>query len=157
MAPSQVPVQPPQQQHCYFLFTNPKQHGDPDMNPGDRNGANGHDVNLTDENVNLIRVMMIRMAMINVLFELLIRHTVQMIGKIILMILKVKAVQMMYTPPPTEKLQTILPITTNQIINAGAFCRTSTQFYKQHLDEHLNNAKVNQIKGRKRKILETTI
>ncbi|GME71889.1 unnamed protein product [Ambrosiozyma monospora] len=42
-----------------------------------------------------------------------------------------------YTPPPNEKLRSILATTTNQIITAEAFRRTSTQFYKQHPDEHL--------------------
>ncbi|GME66650.1 unnamed protein product [Ambrosiozyma monospora] len=43
----------------------------------------------------------------------------------------------MYTAPSTERLQSIIATTTNQIINAEAFCRISTQFYKQHPDEYL--------------------
>ncbi|GME70904.1 unnamed protein product [Ambrosiozyma monospora] len=41
------------------------------------------------------------------------------------------------SPPPNEKLRSILATTTNQIITAEAFRRTSTQFCKQHPDEHL--------------------
>ncbi|GMG56348.1 unnamed protein product [Ambrosiozyma monospora] len=44
---------------------------------------------------------------------------------------------LMYTAPSTERLQSIIATTTNQIINADAFCRTSTQFYKQHPDGYL--------------------